>query len=172
MSVLTRIPTNTNYLQPTKFLLSIDRIPNTQYFCQTANIPGVSLGQATVNTPRLDFQVAGTKLTYNEFNVRFNIDENIQGWRDIYTWFLAIASPEGTQQSNSLTELTSKRNVLKNYCDGTLTILSALNNSLINVRFINMFPVSLSDINFDTSSSAETILTATVTFRYEYFKFD
>lgn len=172
MTAITRIPTNTNYLQPTKFLLTIDRIPNTQYFCQTANLPGVSLGKATFNTPRLDFQVAGTKLSYNDFNIKFNIDENIKSWQDLYIWFLSIASPEGSDESNALSNLTSKRTNLKNYSNGTLTILTALNNPSINVRFFNMFPTSLSDIDFDTTSSADNILTATASFRYEYFTFN
>ena len=172
MTVLNRTPINTSYLQPTKFLLMLDRVPNTQYFCQTANIPGVSLGQATFSTPRLDFNVVGTKLSYSEFNIKFNVNEDLQSWRDIYTWFLSIASPEGTLESNGLTELISKRNVLKNYSDGTLTLLSSLNNPLLNVRFINLFPISLSDIEFDTASSADTIITAEASFRYEYFTFN
>ena len=46
MTVLTRAPQNTNYLQPSKFLLSFDRMPTVQYFCQEVNLPGVSMGQA------------------------------------------------------------------------------------------------------------------------------
>ena len=172
MSVLNRTPINTNYLQPTKFILTLDRAPATQFFCQTANIPGVSLGSITYNTPRLDFPIIGNKLTYSDFTIKFNINEDLQSWKDIYTWFLSIASPEGTEQSNPLTNLTSKRSSLANYSDATLTVLSSLNNPLLNVRFINMFPVSLSDIQFDTASSADNILTADATFRYEFFKFN
>jgi hypothetical protein len=32
-----------------------------------------------------------------------------------------------------------------------------------------MFPLSLSDIKFDTQLSADTIVTATASFQYEYF---
>ena len=53
MTALNRVPQNTNLLQASKFLLTINRIPNTQYFCQQANIPGFTLGQAIVNTPVL-----------------------------------------------------------------------------------------------------------------------
>ena len=77
MTVLNRTPINTSYLQPTKFLLMLDRVPNTQYFCQTANIPGVSLGQATFSTPRLDFNVVGTKLSYSEFNINNDIPDQV-----------------------------------------------------------------------------------------------
>jgi len=172
MTALTRTPQNTNYLQPTKFLLTLDRIPNTQYFCQTANIPGVSIDSPTFNTPRINFQIAGSKIAYNDFTIKFNIDENVQSWMDIYNWFLSIASPQGSEQSNALTAIASNKNSLQSYSDGTLTVLSALNNPLINVRFINMFPVSLTDIDFDTASSADNILTATAVFKYQYFTFN
>ena len=33
-----------------------------------------------------------------------------------------------------------------------------------------MFPVSLSDVQFDTTQSADTIITADAVFRYEYFE--
>ena len=75
MTVLTRVPENTNYLQSTKFLLTIDRITTTQYFCQSVNLPGVSLGKAEFNTPTLDMYVAGNKFTYSPLTISFTIDE-------------------------------------------------------------------------------------------------
>jgi hypothetical protein len=170
MTVLTRTPQNTNYLQATKFLLTIDRITTTQYFCQSVNLPGLSLGQITYNTPTLDLAVAGNKLTYNPLTIRFTIDEQVQSWKELHTWFLSIASPN-IDERNRLTSLQNKRNTLKNYSDGTLTILSALNNPIMNVRFVNLFPTSLSDIQFDTQSSADNILTADATFYYQQFDF-
>jgi hypothetical protein len=46
-----------------------------------------------------------------------------------------------------------------------------LNNPVIRVQFTNVFPVSLSDINFDTRMSADDIITADATFVYDTFKF-
>jgi len=47
--------------------------------------------------------------------------------------------------------------------------MSALNNPLVRINFHRMFPVSLSDVQFDTQQSADTIITAEAVFRYEYF---
>ena len=174
MSVNTRTPQNTNIIQPTKYLLTFDRIATTQYFCQSVNIPGISLGDATVNTPLYDYRVAGNKLTYNQFNMSFIIDEPALAWQNLYNWFLGIASPVSTNQRNTL---TAQQNVgknqgnLVNYSDAVLTVLSNLNNPIIRVQFHNMFPISLSDINFDTTLSADTIITGSAIFVYEYFEF-
>jgi hypothetical protein len=172
MTALTRTPQNTNVLQPTKFLLNFDRIKSVQYFCQTANIPGMSLDQAVINTPSIDIHAPGTKLNYNSFNVDFIIDEQLNSWMQIHNWLKSIASPTGTEERNRLTQLQNQYSAKKNsYSDGTLTILSGLNNPELRVVFYNLFPISLSDISFDTKLSADNITTATATFVYDYFDF-
>ena len=173
MTVLTRTPENTNLLQPSKFLLTFDRLGSTQYFCQSVNLPGVSVGQAPLNFPSLDVYAPGNKIAYNNFNVTFTVDEELKTWQSLYNWFLSFAAPSGTDERNLKSELQNqyKKNTKKEYSDATLTILSSLNNPILRVEFTNMFPVSLSDIQFDTKLSADDIITADVTFVYESFKF-
>ena len=98
MTVLNRNPQNTNLLQPTKFLLVFDRIPNVQYFCQTVNVPGVVLGEVVRETPFLDMYSPGTKLKYDPFDIDFIVDEELQSWKDLYKWFISIADPDGFEQ--------------------------------------------------------------------------
>ena len=174
MTALTRQPENTNYLQASKFLITFDRIPNIQYFCQEVNLPGLQIPIAIINTPLLDFQSPGTKIKYNPFIMTFNVNEDISNWKEMYDWFLAIASPTGFQERNDLRLKNSKRGADndKLYSDITLTVLSALNNPIVRVRFVDTFPLSLTDIQFDTKSSAETIITATTTFNFDYFFFE
>ena len=50
--------------------------------------------------------------------------------------------------------------------DGTLTILSSINTPLFAVKFLDMFPTSLSDINFDSTLTNVEYLTAEVSFKY------
>lgn len=174
MSYLTRTPQNTNTLQPTKFLLTFDRITTTQYFCQSVNIPGISLGQIQVPTPVYDYNVAGNKLTYNQFDMRFLIDEPAQSWKNLYDWFLSIASPKSIDDRNTLSTIQNNyknQDKLTSYSDAVLTILSGLNNPVIRVQFINMFPISLGDISFDTTQSADDIMTSSASFVYERFEF-
>lgn len=173
MTVLTRTPENTNYLQPTKYLLTFDRINSTQYFCQTVNIPGLTMPKATLQSPLHNYHIAGLNLDYNELAIEFTIDEDVQSWRNIYNWFLAISSPHSFDERNKYQNIQNRNNFgdLKSYSDATLTILSNLNNPLLKVKFIDAFPTSLSDISFDTKNSADTILTATATFAFEYYEF-
>jgi hypothetical protein len=172
MTAISRTPQNTNFLQASKFLLTFDRIPNTQYFCQSVNIPGLSIGQAPINSPLLDYFAPGNKVTYNPFNITFLINGDGQSWKDIHDWFRSIASPVSFDERNRLTNQQSTRQNLKSYTDATLTVLSNLNNPILRVRFVNMFPITLSDIMFDTKQSADDVLTADASFMFEYFEFE
>lgn len=173
MTAFTRTPKNTNYLQPTKFLLTFDRMPTVQYFCTSINIPGVSVGQAPINFPSLTVYAPGNQIFYNNLNIDFNVDEELVGWRELYNWLRSFASPDGTDERNVLTKLQNlDRSTGKPwYSDATLTVLNALNNPTLRVQFINVFPVSLADLNFDTKMSADDIMVGNANFVYEQYKF-
>jgi hypothetical protein len=167
MSAILRVPQNTNPLQASKFLLTFTRIGAIPFFCQSINLPGVSLGEVVRPSPFLDMYSPGTKLQYELLNISFIIDEELQGWKNLYDWFVSIADPDGFEKRRVNQEIQSK----KNYSDATLSILSALNNPVMRIEFTNIFPTSMSDISFDTTTSAETILTVTATFRFQSYKY-
>lgn len=171
MTVINRTPENTNFLQPTKFLLTFSRIPEVTYFCQEVNLPGLSLPFIPVNTPMLDYHAAGNKLSYNRLNVRFMVDEKLESWKNIHSWFRSIASPTGFAERNRLSAIQNQHSDTKltSYSDATLTILTNINNPSIRIDLHGLFPISLSDIQFDTTLSSDHIITADATFVVEYF---
>lgn len=167
MTALNRNPQNTNPLQPTKFLLTFGRISAVQYFCQSINLPGVSLGEVDYVTPFLDIFAPGTKLQYEPLDIEFIVDEELTSWKNLYNWFTSIADPDGFEKRDHSREIQSR----KHYSDATLTVLSALNNPLLRIEFTNIFPLTMSDITFDTRLSSDTIVTARATFRYQSYKY-
>jgi hypothetical protein len=173
-SALTRQPQNTNLLQTTKFILTLPRITNTQYFCQDTILPGVSLSVITRATPVVDIWSPGSKLAYNEFEVTFLVDEDLRAWTDIHDWMRGLAGGvDDREWERSNRKLAADpENPLKQYSDGILTIYSALNNPKIRIKYANMFPTDLSDIKFDSTQGADTILTATAKFRFDFFNID
>ena len=61
---------------------------------------------------------------------------------------------------------TSEIDNLKQFSDGTLTILNSNFNQMAYVKFSDMFPVSLSTLEFSAQENDYTYFTATVTFKY------
>lgn len=165
MTVLNRNPKSVNFLQPSKFLLSFDRVSTVSYQCQQVNIPGVTLGVVTRDTPFVDLYSPGTKLSYNPLVVTFFIDEELESWKSLQTWFNSIANPDGFEKRDHGRELQTN----KHLSDATLTILSNLNNPLVRIRFADCFPMDMGDITFDTQQSADNIITVTATFRYNFY---
>ena len=167
MTVLNRNPQNTNLLQPTKFLLVFNRLPAIEYFCQTVNVPGVELDEVVRSTPFLDIYYPGTKLKYDPFDIDFVFDEELTSWKNMFDWFVAIADPDGFDKPGNYSEIQKNKHV----SDATLTILSALNNPIVRIQFRNVYPLTISDLNFDVKESADNIITCKSTFRYESYNY-
>lgn len=165
MTVLNRNPKSVNFLQASKFLLNFERIPAVTFQCQQVNLPGASLGAVTRPTPFLDLYSPGTKLTYSPLVVTFFIDEELESWKNMLTWFYSIADPTGFEKRDHERELQTN----KHLSDATLTVLTNLNNPAVRIKFANVFPTDMSDIQFDTQSSADNIITVNVTFKYDYY---
>lgn len=174
MSAFTRNPPNTNYLQSTKFQVIFPRVTSVTYFCQNVNIPNVSVTPARHPTPFSDLYKPGDKIEYGTFDINFVVDEELWAWEIIYDWIRGYSFPCSfdeyrTMDRQSIMTLHSKT---PQYSDAYLSSLSALNNPKTMLKFIDVFPVSLSEINFNSTQSADEIITATAQFRYQLFVFD
>ena len=154
-------PENTNFLQPTKFILTFPEVPDMIYFCQKVNLPGVSLGQAVQVTPNLDLYHSGTKLEYGTFDVSFLVNENLTAWTTLYDWMKDLSSVESTYSSRK-----ERRK------QAILTIMSNQNNPKLRIKYLNLFPISVGDLEFDTTLSAEEHVVATASFRYDWFEIE
>jgi hypothetical protein len=151
-------PSTTNLLQPTKYVVTFPEISQTMYFCQKANIPGVTLGMAVQQTPNIDLFHSGTKLEYNTFDITFMVNEDLSAWTNIYKWMDDL--------SNVNSSYTKRK---QNTKQAIFTVMSNQNNPKFRIKLNNIFPTSLSDLEFDTTLSAEDHMVATATFKYDWF---
>ena len=167
MAEFSKQPENLNYFVPTGFRFMIEKIPNVNFFCQTANLPGISAGQALVVNPFRDYPVAGDKVQFNELRVRFIVDEELQNWLEIYNWLKGITFPEDFDQYSKLRNAPSSTNPMGDiYSDGQLIILTSSKNAQYVAKFTNMFPVDLTDIEMSTDVADVETIACDVTFAY------
>lgn len=155
MSGLITKPKNTNLLQPTKYSVSFPEISDTIYFCQKVNLPGVQVTELPQVTPNLDLFVPGTKMTYGTFDIDFLINEDLSAWLYIHDWIRGIT--------------TDQKYRTKPRVQAILTVYSNQNNPKFRIKFMDIFPLSLGDIEFDTTLSAEDHLSSRASFRFNYF---
>lgn len=162
-------PTNTNLLQASKFVLNFDRLPHMAYFCTGINLPGVTTNHATQVNPFIDLPVPGDKMVYDNLNIEFLLDEELNGWEEIVKWIKGYSFPEnfGQYKDLSMQQRIQMGNTDKpQYSDGSLIVYSNKNNPILQVNYKDLFPIAVSDVKFSTSQDATIVSNATATFKF------
>jgi hypothetical protein len=146
MTALTEQPKNINPLADVQFKFDVAALPNTSFFIQTVNLPGVTLEAAMMATPQLQNLSRHTGIiTYETLSVGFMIDEYLKNWQEIFEWMVGDESK---------------------YTSAVLTILSSSMNPTMEIHFKDIFPTSLSEITFDSTTTDPVYQIATVSFNY------
>ena len=185
----TQQPTVYDYATGTQWRLAFNRVPKTTWFCTAANIPGITLGEAQYATPMSDMIVTGDKLTFETLNITFIVDEELQNYRELWDWIVGMGSPVnhsqwettlskgdgavrtfGTSDADPRTKTTYEESNL--YSDSTLIVYNSKNKAKVNVQFKNMFPTTLSALEYSQELTDVEYFKASATFRYLYYEFE
>ena len=167
---------NRNYLAPTGFNFTIQRCPKVSFFSNTAQIPGIDLGVAIQPTYLKEIPRPGDQLEFQDFNLRFLIDEDLTNYMQLQNWMRGLGFPESLREIYAEYDKSGK---LYNkefgvteellYSDATLEVLNSSLNPQFLVKFYGMFPVSLSTLQFDATETDIEYFTADVTFKYTLY---
>lgn len=164
MAFLDRIPDNVSFLSPVGFKFSCDIIPNVEFFCQSATLPGVSIDDIPISTPLNPHFVSGSTVNYEELRLEFIVDEDLANWQEIYNWIIGLGAPQRLDQYAERVEAKAVNG------QGILSILSGSMNANKTIHYYNIFPTSLSGISFDARSTSLEYFNANVSFRYNYYE--
>ena len=185
---LQRQPTELDYADPTKFAFKIMKLPTVEFFITQANIPGVNLGESIFPTPLKQIPVQGDDLTFENLEISFLVDEKLTNYRELHQWLVGIGFPKARSQFSSFKSENADAfptdNQVKGeatntgvatgtqamYGDATLTVMTSKNNPIMEVRFSDLYPVSLSALQFDQQLTDTTYLTASCTFTYKLYE--
>lgn len=167
---------NRNFLAPTGFKFTLARSPKVAFFSNSANVPAIDLGVANYSNYLKDIPVPGDKLQFGDFTLRFLVDENLENYMEIQNWMRGLGFPENLQEIYDLQKegneklfSTRESKTMNIYSDGTLLALNSTNNTIFKVVFNDMFPVSLSELQFDATDTSVEYFTAEVLFKYTLY---
>lgn len=161
---------NRNFLSPVGFKFTLAKEPKVDFFSNSASIPNISLGTAVQPSYLKDVDIPGEKLTYGDFSLRFLVDENMVNYMAIHNWMTGLGFPETAQEFKDLTtDATGQRDLKEQFSDGSLHILNSNFRDVAIVKFRDLFPVSLSSLEFDASEADIQYFTADVTFKYTIY---
>ena len=104
------MPENLSFLSPTGFKFSIQKLPHVNYFCTSATIPDITLGQVDQENIFIKIPVPGDKLTFSALELRFAIDEDLKNFKEIYDWLEGLGYPDNFQQRANLQSALQQNN--------------------------------------------------------------
>ena len=167
-------PSNINPLSSGGFKLSIQKLPEIEFWCNEANLPGMSIGAATQSTPFSQVPTPGDVINYDSLNVQFMIDAEMVNYKALWFWMYGIGFPESYDNFQELLDADTRGmtgNAAKIVSDGSLTIL---NNSFLPVKviqFIDMWPTNINSLQLMANNSDVVYLMGNATFNYSHWKF-
>ena len=181
-NMLARQPTEFDYADPTKFKFSIQKLPKVEFFTTAANLPGINLGESIFPTPFKAIPVQGDDLKFDNLEIEFIVDAQLENYRELHQWLVGIGFPKARTQFSSFRKDESSTfptpdavdnkptGVQAMYGDATLTVMTSKNNPIMEVQFSDLYPVSLGALQFDQQATDITYLTATATFSYKIYE--
>jgi len=165
---------NRNYLSNVGFNFTLARFPKVDFFSNTANLPGLTLG--TVNAPNYlkELPLAGDRLVFEDFTLQFIVDEKLENYLAVHNWMRGLGFANSIADFVNLIADPNDDTIQmdQQYSDGTLLVLNNQFNSIARVKFNGLFPYALSGLQFDATNQDYQTLTATVTFKYTIYNIE
>lgn len=118
---------------------------------------GADIQQSNWQGAVVPFAAGGT--TFDNWNVRFVVDEQLNNWRLLFTWFTFINN--------------NKDKYLDHFddyvVDGSLKILDNFEKTIFSITVKNLWPISIDSVELDYRNG-ESNLECGATFAYTYYE--
>lgn len=170
MSTSDRQPSNRNFLSPVGFKFSLAKEPTVSFFCNSARLPEITLATAIQPSYLKNLDIPGEKITYGDFTLRFLVDEGLENYMAIHNWITGLGFPETAQQyGDFITNNDGLKDPKEAFSDGSLRILNSNYRDVAIIKFKDLFPVSLTPLEFSASETTINYFTADATFKYTVY---
>jgi len=161
---------NRNFLSGVAFKFNLAKFPKVDFFSNSARIPELNLELAQQASYLKNISVPGERLTFGDFTLRFLVDENMENYLAVYNWLKGLGFPEsGKQFKDITTDSDGQRDQKEAFCDGTLRILNSNYREVAHVKFTDLFPISITSLDFDATNTDVQYFTAEATFKYTIY---
>jgi len=154
-----------NYLNPIEFKFVLERLPSIEFFVQSVNIPGISSGSTEQVTPFKTIYLPGDKMVFDDLSMTVLIDEDLKSYYDAWFWLTSLTRAEGF---GSYQQIDSGDGVIS---DASLFVTTNSKNPNIEIRFKDLFPISVGAVQLAINQGDVTPATFDVTFKYSSYEF-
>ena len=156
-----------NFLSGIGFQFSLKKLPGVSFYCQSANIPSQNLAVATQATRFNALPEPGDEINYDDLTIRFLVDEDLKNYMSIHNWLRYLGHPESAKDWSEYSDGDSY--IERQYSDGVIFVLDSNFNRKFRIYFKDLFPVSLSGLNFDSTYTDTEYFAVDATFKFSIF---
>ena len=161
---------NRNFLTGVAFKFNLTKLPKVDFFSNSTRIPELNLELTQQPSYLKNIDVPGERLTFGDLTLRFLVDENMENYLAVYDWLKGLGFPETAKQYKTLTtDKDGQKDNKEAFSDGTLRILNSNYREVAKVKFEDLFPTSLTSLDFDATNTDIQYFTAEATFKYTIY---
>ncbi len=186
LTIPTKQPSNLDYADPTKFRFQCVKIPKVEFNTIQCNVPGITLTELVQPTRLQQIRIPGNDLTFEDLTIQFIVDEDLETYTQIHDWMAALAQMDSDDKYRALITEGQDRMPLSQqqtsteagrpgratpdgaiFADAKLTVLTSRFISKIEINFQDIYPKSLSALDYNQNLTDTEYLVATCTFGYK-----
>ena len=174
----TRSHQATNTLYGNHYRFSIERLPDLTFFVQSVSSPSVSGSAVTQENPFTFARHPASRLTYGEFSVTYLVDASFKTYFSLYYWMKGYGFPHDFDEVKRFRakQLTNRQvsplaqPIELEKTTASISILTPDTASIVaKIDIEEVFPLSLSSLDFTSTDSDSPILSTTATFSCSTF---
>lgn len=166
-----------NGLLGNHFRFVLEALPDLTFFAQAVTVPAISSTHINRPTPFTSVREVGDHLNYDSFNVTYLIDGAFKTYASLYWWLKGYGFPHSYDEVKAFRELRAKRIAVPQPqvkdVEKTSAILHILQPDtekiIAEIQFTDVFPTTLTELQFASTDADAPLLKATVTFECTVF---
>jgi len=167
--IIKNLDINLNY--PTNYLLHLINYPDFFYYVTDAQLPDISLGNVTINTPTFVYNFPGDSIDLSDLTITFLVDESFTNYRHLLNWMFSLKE-YNILPNNIQSEMEEE---IKRFSKDMLSIadfhvLTNKKNISSTIRFYGVYPSSLSGIAFSSKMGSDALV-CDLTLKFTNFEF-
>lgn len=156
-----------NFLSGIGFQFQLTKLPNVAFFCQSVNVPGMNLATALQPTRFNYIPQPGDEINFDDLQIRFLVDEKLDNYTALHNWIRGLGHPRSGRDRETF--LVGDDYDEMHYSDGSLFILDSNFKHKFEVKFKDLFPVTIGGLNFDSTYTDTEYFSADAVFKYTIY---
>jgi hypothetical protein len=160
-------------LNPNEFRVVLHSAPYLSFEIQTVSLPSISMQDASpTETPFTTVRIPGDHIEWDSLSVTFLVDQDLQGWIEMYNWIRGLGFPSTFDEYKALqinNQLPFKNVWNKTTSDISIFTSTAHRNSNLEFKFYDAYPTMISAPTLSTTNEGQPVQTSKCMFSYTLY---